>query len=89
MAKANNIITYIAKEDYYEKGFADRTEVGRLDMTGDASVQQVIRSIVEKERGQIDVLVNNAAYTMLEQQRIFLQKRFRRNSILIYLVFSE
>ena len=52
MAKANNIITYIAKEDYYEKGFADRTEVGRLDMTGDASVQQAIRSIVEKERGK-------------------------------------
>jgi NAD(P)-dependent dehydrogenase (short-subunit alcohol dehydrogenase family) len=66
MVKANNIITYIAKEDYYyEKGFADRTEVGRLDMTEDASVQQVIRSIVEKERRQIDVLVNNAAYTML------------------------
>lgn len=65
MVKANNIITYIAKEDYYEKGFADRTEVGRLDRTEDASVQQVIRSIVEKEWGQIDVLVNNAAYTML------------------------
>ena len=52
MVKANNIITYIAKEDYNEKGFADRTEVGRLDMIEDASVQQAIRSIVEKERGK-------------------------------------
>jgi NAD(P)-dependent dehydrogenase (short-subunit alcohol dehydrogenase family) len=58
LKKASNILKHAEK-----KGLP--IEVVRLDVTEDASVQQAIRSIVEKEGGQIDVLVNNAAYTML------------------------
>jgi len=39
-------------------------EVVQLDVTDDVSVKQAIQFIVKKER-QIDLLVNNAAYTML------------------------
>jgi NAD(P)-dependent dehydrogenase (short-subunit alcohol dehydrogenase family) len=40
-------------------------EVTKLDVTDDFSVHQAIQSIAEKERGQIDLLVNNAGYTQL------------------------
>jgi NAD(P)-dependent dehydrogenase (short-subunit alcohol dehydrogenase family) len=40
-------------------------EVAKLDVTDDFSVHQAIQSIAEKERGQIDLLVNNAGYTQL------------------------
>jgi NAD(P)-dependent dehydrogenase (short-subunit alcohol dehydrogenase family) len=40
-------------------------EVAKLEVTDDFSVHQAIQSIAEKERGQIDLLVNNAGYTQL------------------------
>jgi NAD(P)-dependent dehydrogenase (short-subunit alcohol dehydrogenase family) len=46
------------------KGSNLPVEVVQLDVTDDISVKQAIQFIVEKER-QIDLLVNNAAFTML------------------------
>jgi NAD(P)-dependent dehydrogenase (short-subunit alcohol dehydrogenase family) len=40
-------------------------EAAKLDVTDDFSVRQAIQSIAEKERGQIDLLVNNAGYAQL------------------------
>ena len=40
-------------------------EVAKLDVASDSSVTQAIRSILEKDRGHIDLLVNNAGYTQL------------------------
>jgi NAD(P)-dependent dehydrogenase (short-subunit alcohol dehydrogenase family) len=48
----------------HAKGSNLPIEVVQLDVTDDISVKQAIQFIVEKER-QIDLLVNNAAFTML------------------------
>jgi len=56
--KASNILKPAKKKNL-------PIEVAKLDVTDDFSVQQAIQSIVEKERGQIDLLVNNAGYTQL------------------------
>ncbi|HKI09024.1 MAG TPA: SDR family oxidoreductase [Nitrososphaeraceae archaeon] len=56
--KASNILEPAEKKDL-------SIEVAKLDVTDDFSVHQAIQSIAEKERGQIDLLVNNAGYTQL------------------------
>jgi NAD(P)-dependent dehydrogenase (short-subunit alcohol dehydrogenase family) len=56
--KASNILEPAEKKDL-------SIEVAKLDVTDDFSVRQAIQSIAEKERGQIDLLVNNAGYTQL------------------------
>lgn len=56
--KASNVLELAKKRNL-------DIEVAKLDVADDSSVRQAIRSIVEKERGHIDLLVNNAGYTQL------------------------
>jgi NAD(P)-dependent dehydrogenase (short-subunit alcohol dehydrogenase family) len=57
--KASNILEPAKKKNNLS------IEIAKLDVTNDSSVRQTIQSIAEKERGQIDLLVNNAGYTQL------------------------
>ena len=60
--KASNVLELAKKRNL-------DIEVAKLNVADDSSVRQAIRSIVEKERGHIDLLVNNAGYTQLGASR--------------------
>ena len=76
----------------HAKGSNLPIEVVQLDVTDDISVKQAIQFIVEKER-QIDLLVNNAAFTMLGAAEDLsseeIQAQFNTNVFGVFRTISE